>query len=148
MTRQGAHADDSFGEGLPVGEPAPALELPDLEGAPVSLEGLRGEETVLLFWNPGCGYCRSMHEDLLDWERHRNGGSPALVVISSGSAADTAAEGFSSIVLLDADFSTGEVFGAGGTPMAVRLDADGRVSSALAAGGEAVLELLRPCVAR
>jgi thiol-disulfide isomerase/thioredoxin len=134
--------DEGLGEGLQIGEPAPALELPDLDGAPVSLEGLRGADTVLLFWNPGCGFCRSMHGDLLDWERRRNGGSPALVVVSSGSAADTAAEGFASTVLLDADFSAGEVFGAGGTPMAVRLDAHGKVASGLAAGGEAVLGLL------
>lgn len=129
-------------EGLPVGEPAPDLELPDLEGRTVALRDLRGEETVVLFWNPGCGFCRSLHEDLLDWERRRNGGSPRLLVVSSGSAAETAAEGFASTVVLDAGFGAGEAFRAGGTPMAVRVDPEGRVGSPLAAGAPAVLDLL------
>lgn len=143
---QGDPGEESFGEGLSVGDPAPELQLPDLEGNAVSLASLRGEESVLLFWNPDCGFCRSMHGDLLDWERRRNGGSPALVVVSSGSAEESAAEGFASTVLLDDDFAAGGAFRAGGTPMAVRLDAEGRVASGLAAGRESVLELLRPRV--
>ena len=40
-----------------IGDPAPALTLPDLEGRPMSVAGFRGEPTLVLFWNPGCGFC-------------------------------------------------------------------------------------------
>src|SRR3712207_8142129 len=38
-----------------VGEPAPGLRLPDLQGRDVSLEDFRGEETLVLFSSPACG---------------------------------------------------------------------------------------------
>jgi thiol-disulfide isomerase/thioredoxin len=127
--------------GLPVGTEVPALELPSLDGDDVSLATLRGRETLLLFWNPDCGYCRSMHEDLLARETATNGETPRLVVISSGDADSSRAEGFRSLVLLDEGFAAGAAFGVDGTPMAVLLGADGRVASSVAAGADAVLEL-------
>ena len=33
------------------------FNLPDLFGRPVSLASFRGSKTLLLFWNPGCGFC-------------------------------------------------------------------------------------------
>jgi thiol-disulfide isomerase/thioredoxin len=129
------------GAGLPIGIAAPSLELPSLEGPMVSLAELRGRDTLLLFWNPGCGYCRSMHDDVRAWEGSANGVTPRLVVVSSGEADETRAEGFASTVLLDSEYAAGSAFGAGGTPMAVLLDADGRVASPVVAGAEAVLEL-------
>ena len=127
--------------GLPVGAEAPALELRSLTGETVSLASLRERDTMLLFWNPECGFCRSMHEDLLAWEASANGIHPRLVVVSSGDAESTRAEGFRSLVLLDETFSAGSAFEANGTPMAVLLDADGRVASSVAAGSDAVLQL-------
>jgi peroxiredoxin/uncharacterized membrane protein YphA (DoxX/SURF4 family) len=127
--------------GLPVGAEAPALELPSLTGETVSLASLRGRDTVLLFWSPECGFCRSMHEDLLAWEASANGVHPRLVVVSSGDADSTRAEGFRSLVLLDETFSAGSAFEANGTPMAVLLDADGRVRSRVVAGADDVLGL-------
>ncbi|HEX6724336.1 MAG TPA: redoxin family protein [Gaiella sp.] len=131
---------------LPHGADAPDLELATLDGAPLSLAELRGRDTVLLFWNPDCGFCRSMHDNVLAWETSANGVHPRLVVVSSGDEESTRAEGFSSTVLLDPDYEAGTAFGAGGTPMAVLVDADGRVASAVVAGADAVLELARPPV--
>ncbi len=135
-------------EGLPLGAAAPALELPSLEGETVALESFRGRDVVLLFWNPDCGFCRSMHDDALAWEAASNGHGPRLVVVSSGGREETRAEGFRSTVLLDAEYAAGAAFGAGGTPMAVRLDADGRVASPVVAGSAAVLELAGQPVGR
>jgi thiol-disulfide isomerase/thioredoxin len=129
--------------GLPVGSDAPAIALPTLDGEAVQLDELGGRDTVLLFWNPGCGFCRSMHDDLLAWERSTDGDGPRLVVISSGAEEATRAEGFASTVLLDHSFAAGAVFGANGTPMAVRLDSEGRIASGVAAGADAVLDLMR-----
>ena len=47
-------------------------------------------------------------------------------------------------VLLDAGLEASAAFAAGGTPMAVRIDAEGNVASPLAAGGDAVFSLLGP----
>src|SRR4051812_44138955 len=62
-----ATGDDDGWPSLPwgakPGEPAPNFLLPDLTGALFALSDLRGHETVLLFWDPGCGFCRAMLED-------------------------------------------------------------------------------------
>lgn len=137
-------ADVLDAPGVPIGAPVPALELPSLEGEPVSLADLSGRDTLLLFWNPDCGYCRAMHDDLLAWEIKANGTTPQLVVLSSGDEEATRADGFRSTVLLDENFAAGEQFGVSGTPMAVLLDADGRVASGVAAGAAAVLALAEP----
>jgi hypothetical protein len=49
--------------------------------------------------------------------------------------------GLRSTVVLDQQFSVGRAFGAGGTPSAVLVDAEGRVASEVAVGAPAVLEL-------
>jgi thiol-disulfide isomerase/thioredoxin len=127
---------------LPLGAPAPALQLPSLDGETVALSQFKGRNTLVVFWNPGCGFCRSMHEDLLAWEAGGTGnGKPQLVVVSFGDAESTRAEGFGSPILLDEGFTLGNALGASGTPMAVLLDADGRIASEVAAGPDAVLEL-------
>jgi thiol-disulfide isomerase/thioredoxin len=127
---------------LPLGAPAPALQLPSLDGETVALAEFKGRHTLFVFWNPGCGFCRSMHEHLRAWEAGGTGnGKPQLVVVSFGDAESTRAEGFGSPVLLDEGFTLGNALGASGTPMAVLLDADGRIASEVAAGPDAVLEL-------
>jgi thiol-disulfide isomerase/thioredoxin len=133
---------EDFDEGLPVGEPVPDLALHDLEGRRVELAELRGADLALLFWNPDSGFCRSMHDDLLAWEADPPAGAPALVVVSSGETEAIAEEGFRSRVFVDSEFETGGAFGAGGTPMAVRIDAEVNVASPLAAGPDSVLALL------
>ena len=48
--------------GLAVGEPAPALDVVDLEGANIRLGGARadGKSTLLLFVSPTCPVCKSL----------------------------------------------------------------------------------------
>jgi thiol-disulfide isomerase/thioredoxin len=125
-------------EGLPVGSPAPEVDLRGLDGEQVSLADPDGSDTLLLFWNPGCGFCREMHEDLLAWEQRPAEDTPRFLIVSAGDEASTRAEGFASTVVLDPEFSLGEPFGAGGTPMALLVDGEGRIGSPLAAGAEAV----------
>ncbi len=127
-----------------VGEPLPALDLPTLEGASFSLSDVRGRTSALLFWNPGCGFCRQMHPQLRLWEASVTGASPALVIVSSGDRETTAAERFESPVLLDAEQRVASALGAGGTPMAVLVGPDGRLASPVAAGATSVMELLTP----
>jgi thiol-disulfide isomerase/thioredoxin len=130
--------------GIPVGAPSPDLELQSLDGESLNLADMRGQETLLLFWNPDCGYCRAMHDQLLAREADANGSAPRLVIVSSGDEATVRADGFRSTVLLDEHFEAGEQFGIGGTPMAVLLGADGRIASGVAAGARAILALAEP----
>jgi hypothetical protein len=62
-------------------------------------------------------------------------------VVSGGDAETNRAMGLRAPVVLDASFSIGRAFEANGTPMALLVDAEGRVASDLAAGAEAVLRL-------
>ena len=98
-------------------------------------------ETLVLFWSPDCGFCSSMRDELLEWERDRPATAPRLLVVSSGDEEATRAEGFDSTVVLDLDFEVGSAFGAEGTPMAVLLDREGRVASPLTGGAEGVFAL-------
>jgi thiol-disulfide isomerase/thioredoxin len=136
-----ATSPEEADESLPLGAAAPALELPALDGSRVSLAELLGRDTLLLFWNPGCGFCREMHEELLAWEQSANGVTPRLVIVSSGDEESTRAEGFDSLVLLDDEYEAGTAFAANGTPMAVLIDSEGRIASKLAVGADAVLHL-------
>jgi methylamine dehydrogenase accessory protein MauD len=128
--------------GLPVGSELPELRLARLDATEVSLADTIERETVLLFWNPGCGFCRSLHEDVLAWEASPPDGAPALVIVSAGDVVGVKAEGFASKVLLDPEWTVSSALGADGTPMAVLVSANGRVASGVVGGGPAVLELL------
>lgn len=123
-----------------VGEAAPVLDLPDLHGKTRSLAEFIQADTLVLFWNPGCGFCEQMLGDLKAWEEQRSEGAPRLVVISTGSVDANKAMGLRSPVLLDPRSEAMSAFGASGTPMAVRV-AEGRIASSLAAGASAVLSL-------
>jgi peroxiredoxin/membrane associated rhomboid family serine protease len=124
-----------------VGEEAPEVKLPDLEGNTVELADFRGEETLVLFWNPGCGFCQQMLPDLKEWEMQAPKDAPRLVVVSAGSEEANRGQGLTSSVLLDQSFAVGRAFGASGTPSAVLVDAQGKVASEVAVGAPGVLEL-------
>ena len=129
--------------GPKVGERAPEFTLPDLSGKQVSLADFRGDPTLALFWNPGCGFCQRMLDDLKAWEEKPSEGAPRLLVVSTGSVEENKAMGLRSPVLLDQGFSVGNLFGANGTPMAVLVDAEGNIASEVAAGAPDVLALAR-----
>jgi peroxiredoxin len=129
--------------GVPVGGKAPKVQLPDLEGKEVNLDEIRNGRTALLFWNPGCGFCQRLVEDIKNWEIDRPEGAPQLVLISTGAAEANREHGFESTILLDQGFRTGEAFGASGTPSAILIDAEGNVASGLSVGGPDVMNLLR-----
>jgi thiol-disulfide isomerase/thioredoxin len=132
--------------GLPVGSELPALDVELLDGGPRPLRELVAGPTALLFWNPDCGFCRAMHDDVVAWEASPPPGAPGLIVVSAGAADDVRGEGFSSTVVLDLDWAVSTSLGASGTPMAVLVDEEGRIASAPAVGAPAVLGLLVPSV--
>ncbi|MDQ3942934.1 MAG: TlpA family protein disulfide reductase, partial [Actinomycetota bacterium] len=112
-----------------------------LGGKNIDLADFRGEETLVLFWNTGCGFCQQMLGDLKEWEADPPEGAPKLLVVSAGSEADNRAMGLTSPVVLDQGFTVGRAFGAIGTPSAVLVDAEGKIASEVVAGAQAVFEL-------
>jgi peroxiredoxin len=134
---------DDMPEALPIGAQAPDLELPDLDGNPVKLADVfAGNRTAVLFWNPGCGFCQRMVNDLKKWENKPPAGAPQLLFISSGSAEENRAQGLKSRFLLDDAFSAGSAFGTDGTPSAILVDADGKVASEMGVGAPDVMKLV------
>jgi peroxiredoxin/uncharacterized membrane protein YphA (DoxX/SURF4 family) len=126
---------------LRVGEPAPAFTLPDLQGKMVTLSDFRKQKTLVLFWNLSCGFCQQMLADLKTWESDPPQEAPKLLVVSTGSVEGNQALGLRSPVLLDKGFTLGPKFGIHGTPMAVLVDAEGKIASEVAAGASDVLAL-------
>jgi len=97
----------------------------------------------VLFWNPGCGFCRQMLDDLKAWEANPPAGAPKLLVVSTGTVDENRALGLRAPMVLDQSATIMSAFGATGTPMAVLVDAQGRIASEVAAGAQAVLALAR-----
>jgi methylamine dehydrogenase accessory protein MauD len=127
--------------GPKVGDPAPEIQLKNLKGKTVQLKDLRREETLVLFWNPGCGYCQEMLPNLKEWEANPPKGAPKLLVVSTGTKEANEEMGFRSPLVRDPEFAAARAFGAGGTPSAMLIDAEGKVASELALGAQAVLTL-------
>ena len=137
----GSATAQAAANGSMVGKPAPQIELPDLNGAPVSLTYFRGEKVVVLFWDPECGFCREMLPDLRSWEDNPTRETPKLLIVSSGTEEANRKMGLSSPVLLDENLVVGRAFDAPGTPSAVLIDEQGKIASELAVGVPAVLAL-------
>jgi thiol-disulfide isomerase/thioredoxin len=127
--------------GSQIGMPAPTLQLPNLDGEIVDLADFRGQPTLVMFWNPGCGFCQQMLPDVQRWEASPPPGAPKLLVVSTGSVEANRAQGLRSPVLLDPNFSVGPRFGVGGTPSAV-LVAKGRIVAPLGVGAAGVWDLV------
>ncbi len=127
--------------GKKVGEPAPPLKLPDLSGKSIELSDFKGGETLILFWNPDCGFCNEMLDDLKALEANPPVGAPKLLVVSTGTVEANKAMGLSSPVVLDEGLSVQQAFGAPGTPSAVLVDAEGNVASGVVVGPSEVLKL-------
>jgi len=135
--------EDQEPYGPEIGEPAPEITLTDLEGRHVSLEDFRGEEVLVLFCSPGCGFCQGMMPDLQEWEAASPEGAPRLLVVSDQSVEENKAMGFKSPVVVDDEYAVWDAFDVEGTPSAVLVDAEGRIASEMAMGVTPVLELIR-----
>jgi peroxiredoxin/thiol-disulfide isomerase/thioredoxin/uncharacterized membrane protein YphA (DoxX/SURF4 family) len=125
-----------------VSSPAPDPVLSTLDGDRVLLGDRLNGDTVVLFWNPDCGYCDQMLSDLRSAEEASTPELPNLLLISTGEAARNRAMGLHAPILLDAGFAAGTAFGATGTPSAVLVDDQGQIASPVAAGAPEVLALV------
>lgn len=127
--------------GLNIGQRAPSFRLFDLEGHAVECLDFKGQKTVLIFWNPMCGFCSRMLSDLRALEYNRPTHSPRILVISTGTVDLNREMQLASTILLDPSFSVGTSYHVTGTPSALLVDSDGNVASPVVVGGPQVLAL-------
>jgi peroxiredoxin len=132
-------------QGLPLGSPAPAFELPDLAGNRQSLADFRGRKLLLIFFNPRCGFCRMMAPGLAELPADGAGGKPVPLVVSTGEAEENrklfAEHGVRCPVLLQEQMEVASRYQCHGTPMGYLLDEAGNIASEVAVGAEALLAL-------
>ena len=121
-----------------VGDFAPEFTVTDGEGRLIKSSDFLGQDTALLFWNPGCPFCQEMSDDLISWEENPPKNAPHLVIVASGDEEILEADSkrFISRYMRDPDLDVGELFGTKSTPSAVIIGRDGRIASTIAFGPE------------
>jgi peroxiredoxin len=126
-----------------VGKPAPSFSLQSSDGDVVQSDQLLGRDTLLLFWDPKCPFCKSISDALKKWEVNPPANAPRLVLVSSAEGEDASAESkeFKSLYLCDPSLEVGMMFGTNLTPSAVLIDSNGRIASAPTAGPENIMAL-------
>jgi peroxiredoxin len=131
--------------GLPIGTVAPDFELPDLAGERHKLSEFRGKDLVVIFFNPKCGFCTKMADDLAALPIGGENGQAVPVVATTGDREDNlqlvGRHGIRCTVLLQKEMEVAAQFHAQGTPMGYRIDNEGRIASELTIGSEALLKL-------
>ncbi|MGZ6589939.1 MAG: hypothetical protein ACXVHX_37520, partial [Solirubrobacteraceae bacterium] len=66
-----------------IGDSLPPLAVLDRHGVRVLLSSQLVGETVLLFWNAGCGVCQRLLPALAAWEAARGAAAPELLLIAA-----------------------------------------------------------------
>lgn len=139
------------GVALATGAPAPALELPGIEGGTVSLQELRGKVVMLNIWATWCPPClREMPSMQRVYEKHRENGLEILAVAVDDypgtRQADGRIEGLVSDfvdrlgvtfpVVLDPSGDTERLFDTEYLPTTILIDREGRVRGTEVGGRE------------
>lgn len=132
--------------GLPLGTPAPTFALPDLEGEQVTLDSLRssGRPVLLIFTEPGCGFCEEMLPEVGRWQdEFANELTVALISCDDPEENRALSEEHGlSRVLLEEDWEVSEEYMVDGTPSAVLVEPDGTIGSYLAESAEEIEDLV------
>jgi thiol-disulfide isomerase/thioredoxin len=124
-----------------IGQAAPRMRRPDLDGQVVEIGGPTSEPTLLVFWSPGCGGCQAVLPDINALEDTAE--QLRVVIVSRGPVGLNQEAGFRSPVVLDDDRSLAQAFGVRGTPAALLLDGRGVVVTQVARGSEGVRAALQ-----
>ena len=123
-----------------IGAPAPDVVLNHLDGREVALSDFYEGTSLLLFWNPRCGYCLRMLPQLQALAEAWPSRLPRVVVVSTGEVPDIKEQAIPGRLLHNPNGLAMRAFGAGGTPMGVMVKEGELRSPSPAAGADAVLQ--------
>ncbi|MGZ4148547.1 MAG: MauE/DoxX family redox-associated membrane protein [Actinomycetota bacterium] len=132
--------------GLAVGASAPRFSLRRADGTPGSLDALlrRGRPVLLLFLNPRCVPCEMLLPEVARWSRD-DASVFTIGVVSRGDLGENlrmSARSGSASVLVQRDTEVDDAYEVTGTPAAVVIGVDGRVSSPLAISAREIKTLV------
>jgi peroxiredoxin/uncharacterized membrane protein YphA (DoxX/SURF4 family) len=138
-------------EGLPIGVAAPPFMLATLAGERVSLAGLlrAGRPVLLIFAGADCWGCKVLLPVVRRWQREY-GDRLTVAVLSGATREETEARMAVYEIdhlLLDEDLQVADDYQARWTPAAVLVSGDGRISSHVSYGDNAIREWLRNQIA-
>jgi peroxiredoxin len=126
---------------LSIGTPAPAFSLPTLDGNIRRLNDFLGEELLVIFFNPQCGFCSEMAPAL----GHLSALAPSVLLISRGDSDEHrrmgSEHGWRCEVVLDQSGEVGIAYRTQATPTGYLIDRTGQIASRLAIGAEALLSI-------
>src|SRR5215813_1519313 len=113
--------------GLRIGTVAPDFELPDLAGERHKLSEFHGKDVLLIFFNPKCGFCTKMADDLAALPLDVGGGRATPLVVTTGDPDENRQlverHGIRCVVVRQEQMEVASQFRAAGTPMGYRIDA-------------------------
>jgi peroxiredoxin len=76
-------------EPILIGKPALELMLPDTTGKEIKLSTVKGDFTILFFWDPTCGHCKKEAPKLVDlYKRAKSLGVEVYAIASGGTMED------------------------------------------------------------
>lgn len=125
-----------------VGADLPEFSIDSVDGDKVSSTAIKGTQTLLTFWSPGCPHCVKMIDEIKQWDLSRSAADPHLVLFSSGEPDELRELGLLSPVVADADFKLSEKLGMFGTPSALLVDENGKFASEIAVGAPNIWALI------
>jgi hypothetical protein len=138
----------STAHAMAVGDALASFTLPDLDCTATTIPDGSSARTLLVNWSPSCGFCAGIASELADQQQALLAKDTALVLVASGDISSNVAlletSGLRCTTLLrneQANYS--DPFRSLGTPVALLVDADGRVSAPPAFGAEQVRSLAR-----
>jgi peroxiredoxin len=137
--------EPSMPAGLEVGSEAPPFTLPDLSGSQHSLSEWGARRLLLIFFNPGCGFCRQMAPDIAGLPVDDKS-KPMPLLVSTGEPDETRKlveeHGIKCPVLMQKAMEVASQYRVSGTPIGYLIDEQGRIASEMAAGAPPLLSLL------
>jgi peroxiredoxin len=137
--------------GLRAGTPAPAFELPDLNGNPLALAAFRGQRVLLVFSDPNCGPCTALAPELTRFHRGHHDHDLAVLMVSRGDVETNRGKaqqlGLNFPIVIQPGWRISKDYGIFATPVAFLVDEQGTLASDVAQGHEQILALAEQALA-
>lgn len=130
---------ESVVNGLPVGDPAPHFELPDIHGVTHTLTELmsNGKPIALVFTESKCAACRALIPEIQRWQELHSE-KMNFAAVNSGSRRLGSAARDQVLTLFDENNDVHAAYGVQFTPSFVLVSSDGTLASGLAIGSAAI----------